>query len=313
MSRRTRLSRASPLASTALLCDSRGHERDDQTPIAPHRRPRHARRREPVPARRLPARAHAPQPYRCLDPAPGRRASAQHGRSHLAGLPARGQERARARSLHARRGAPLARRPRRRRGRGEGARHPLRGALPLHRSQAQERGGRRGGQSGQSRLPRRARGQARAPRDRRALRRGPRPLHQPRPRRAPAQRLRCQRRDGRGAVPPGARPGQGRLRHHRPLRHDGRSRRRHPRGPRPERLRRGAHHGLLGQIRLRLLRPLPRRHRLDQGAQGRQAHLSDGPGQHGRGARARSPSIWPRVRTWSWSSRACPISTSCGG
>ena len=41
-----------------------------------------------------------------------------------------------------------------------------------------------------------------------------------------------QRRDRRGAGPAGAGPGRGRLRHHRAVRHDGRPRRRHPRGAR---------------------------------------------------------------------------------
>ena len=62
-------------------------------------------------------------------------------------------------------------------------------------------------------------------------------------------------------VAPGRAPGRGRRRHHRPLRHDGRARRRHPRRPRRGRLPGRADHGLCGEIRLRLLRPVPRRHR----------------------------------------------------
>ena len=55
-------------------------------------------------------------------------------------------------------------------------------------------------------------------------------------------------------------------------------------GARCRRLPRRADHGLCGQIRLGLLRPVPRRGRLERDAHRRQAHLSDGPGQHRRGA-----------------------------
>ena len=48
-------------------------------------------------------------------------------------------------------------------------------------------------------------------------------------------------------------------------------------------------HGLCGEIRLRLLRPVPRRGRLGQDFDRRQAHLPDGPGQFRRGdARGRA-------------------------
>ena len=43
-------------------------------------------------------------------------------------------------------------------------------------------------------------------------------------------------------------------------------------------------HGLRGQVRVGLLRPVPRRGRLERDPGGRQAHLSDGCGQFGRGA-----------------------------
>ena len=72
-------------------------------------------------------------------------------------------------------------------------------------------------------------------------------------------------------------------------------------------------HGLCSQIRLRLLRPVPRRGRLGGDADRRQAHLPDGPGQHRRGAARGRRSTFPKAPTWSWSSPACPISTSCGG
>ena len=45
-------------------------------------------------------------------------------------------------------------------------------------------------------------------------------------------------------------------------------------------------------------------------AQGRQAHLSDGPRQRRRSAARGRRSTSPKAPTWSWSSRACPISTS---
>ncbi len=122
------------------------------------------------------------------------------------------------------------------------------------------------------------------PRHRRAARRGARPLHQPRPRRPDARRRDPQRRDAARPRAPDAGAGRGRLRHHRPLRHDGRPHRRHPQGARgcgpPER----ADHGLRRQVCLRLLRPVPRRGRLVRRAVGRQAHLPDGPRQHRRGA-----------------------------
>ncbi|MGY4488576.1 hypothetical protein ACVWWR_007767 [Bradyrhizobium sp. LM3.2] len=58
-------------------------------------------------------------------------------------------------------------------------------------------------------------------------------------------------------------------------------RRRDPRGPGSHRPARRADHGLCRKIRLRLLRPVPRRHRFGQDAHRRQAHLSDGQRQHG--------------------------------
>src|SRR6185437_6052757 len=83
---------------------------------------------------------------------------------------------------------------------------------------------------------------------------------------------------------PGARPSAGGLRRDRTLGHDGRPRRRYPRRARRQRLRARAHHVLCGKIRVGLLRPVPRRHRLQIVArQGGQADLSDGPGQWRRG------------------------------
>ena len=63
------------------------------------------------------------------------------------------------------------------------------------------------------------------------------------------------------------------------------------------RLRRRADHGLRGEIRLGLLRPVPRRGRLGHDADRRQAHLSDGPGQLPTRRCARSSSTSPRAPT----------------
>ena len=64
-------------------------------------------------------------------------------------------------------------------------------------------------------------------------------------------------------VQAGAGAGRGRLRHHRAVRHDGRPRRRDPqRRSTRDGLHRRADHGLCGEIRLGLLRPVPRRGRL---------------------------------------------------
>ena len=84
-----------------------------------------------------------------------------------------------------------------------------------------------------------------------------------------------------------------------------------PCSARSGRLCRRVDHGLRGEICLGLLRAVPRRGRLGRHAHRRQAHLSDGSGQYRRGvARGRARHL-PRAPTWSWSSRACPISTSC--
>ncbi len=55
-------------------------------------------------------------------------------------------------------------------------------------------------------------------------------------------------------------------------------------GARCGRPHRRADHGLCGEIRLGVLRPVPRRGRLVEDADRRQAHLPDGPGQFRRGA-----------------------------
>ena len=107
-----------------------------------------------------------------------------------------------------------------------------------------------------------------------------------------------QRRDGRGARRAGARPGRGRRRHHRAVRHDGRPHRRDPRGARRRRLPRRADHGLCGEVRLGLLRPVPRRGRHQRDAHRRQAHLPDGPRPTPTRRCARSRSTSPRAPTW---------------
>ncbi len=56
---------------------------------------------------------------------------------------------------------------------------------------------------------------------------------------------------------------RGRRRHGRAQRHDGRPRGRHPRGARRRGLREHPDHGVLGEVRERLLRPVPRGRRLD--------------------------------------------------
>ena len=77
--------------------------------------------------------------------------------------------------------------------------------------------------------------------------------------------------------------GAGRGRHRRALRHDGRPRRRDPGRARRSRADRRADHGLHGKVRIRLLRAVPRGDRFLLHAQGRQAHLPNGPRQLGRG------------------------------
>ena len=97
----------------------------------------------------------------------------------------------------------------------------------------------------------------------------------------------------RDAGAAGAGAGRGRRRRRGAVRHDGRPHRRAS-APRWKRDRPypHAHPGLFGQVRVGVLRPVPRRGRLGrQSRQGQQGHLPDGPGQQRRGAarsRARS-------------------------
>ena len=107
-----------------------------------------------------------------------------------------------------------------------------------------------------------------------------------------------QRRERRRAGQAGAQPGARRRRRHRALGHDGRPRRRDPRGARRRRLPRRPDPRLRRQIRLGLLRPVPRRGRLVGRAEGRQAHLSDGPRPIPTRRCARSNSTSTRAPTW---------------
>ena len=89
-------------------------------------------------------------------------------------------------------------------------------------------------------------------------------VHEPRPlRRAAAGRRGRQRRHARAARPHRGLPGRGGRRRRRAERHDGRPRRRAARRARRARPDRDADHRLQRQVRLRLLRPVPRGRRLD--------------------------------------------------
>ena len=135
----------------------------------------------------------------------------------------------RAGSVPARRLPPVDRPggPRRRGGRRP--RHPLPGAVPLHRRRRQEPRSHRSLEPRQSRVPRHPRHQGRRARGRHPARRRAGPLQLRRPRRPGPRRRDPQRRNPARAREDGARPGRGRLRHPRALRHDGRPHRRDPR------------------------------------------------------------------------------------
>ena len=95
-------------------------------------------------------------------------------------------------------------------------------------------------------------------------------------------RHRRQRLLARAARPHRGVPGARGRRRRRAERHDGRARRLHPRRARRGRLLRHADRRLLGEVRLRLLRALPRGRGLDAGLR-RPPRLPDGPGQRARG------------------------------
>ena len=186
---------------------------------------------------------------------------------------------------------PALRRPLVARGRtGAGAGASRHSALPGDAGRAQERGRARGLERRQPDVPGDPGDQAALPGSGRDRRRGARPLHQPRPGRAPARRRHPQRRDDRGAGAPGGLPRCRRLRYRGALGHDGRPDRRDPQRARRRRVRADHDPILCRQIRLRLLRPVPRGGGLGGRArQGRQEDLPDGPGQRLRGpARGRA-------------------------
>ena len=116
-------------------------------------------------------------------------------------------------------------------------------------------------------------------------RRLPLRVHEPRPlRRAPRRRGR-ERRDARAARPHGREPRRRRRRRRRAERHDGRARRRDPRGPAAD-----ADHRLCGQVRVGVLRAVPRGGRVGPVVR-RPPRLPDGSAERARGAagvRARS-------------------------
>ena len=88
-----------------------------------------------------------------------------------------------------------------------------------------------------------------------------------------------------------------RRRRRRAQRHDGRARRGPARAARRRRLQGPADHRLLRQVRLRLLRPVPRGGRLDAGLR-RPAQLPDGPGQRRGGGARGAARRRARAPTW---------------
>jgi len=114
---------------------------------------------------------------------------------------------------------------------------------------------------------------------RRDHRRGTRPVHHARPgRHHRRDRLRGERRHRRGPGEAGRLARGGGRRRGRALRHDGRPHRRGPRRTRGRRPHPHAHPRLLRQVRLQLLRSVPRRGRLGrQPRQGQQVQLQMDP------------------------------------
>ena len=169
-----------------------------------------------------------------------------------------GIDRAGADRVHARRRPAHARHPAQggRRGGRPGARR--RDAVRHPRAQGRRRLGRhRPGRHPQPRHHRRGRrGRRRAHRDERPV---PRRVHRPRPLRgAHARRPGRQRPHPRGLRRDGPGPCRRRRRHGRPQRDDGRPGPGGPRRPGRRRAHRRLDPGLLGEVRLRLLRPVPR-------------------------------------------------------
>ena len=92
-------------------------------------------------------------------------------------------------------------------------------------------------------------------------------------------------------------------------RHDGRARRRHPPRARRRGPQRRADHRLQREVRLRVLRPVPRGRRLGARVR-RPPRLPDGSAPTATRRCARRCSTSRRAPTSSWSSRRCPTSTS---
>ena len=157
---------------------------------------------------------------------------------------------------------------------------------------------------------RHARDQGRAPRPAGHHRPLPVRVHEPRPLRRAARRRRGrQRRHARAARPHRGLPGRGRRRRRRAERHDGRARRRAARRARRARPLRDADHRLQREVRLRLLRPVPRGRRLRPPAFGDRRGYQMDPANARRGRARGASSTPPRAPTWSWSSPRCPTST----
>ena len=92
--------------------------------------------------------------------------------------------------------------------------------------------------------------------------------------------------------------------HRGPQRHDGRPRRRDPRGARRTRLPGHADHELRVEVRQRVLRAVPRRGGRRTAVR-RPAHLPDGPGQRARSSPRGPRSTWRNPPTCSSSNRGC--------
>ncbi|CAA9487293.1 MAG: Porphobilinogen synthase, partial [uncultured Sphingomonas sp.] len=226
---------------------------------------------------------HAPRPLRPMDARDAGRAPAAPERPHLAIVHLR-RRGLRGADPIASGGEPVDGRPARPAGAAGGGRgDPVRGAVPEHAAGPPHRGCTRGAEPREPDLLGHQGDQGRGAEHRRADRRRARPLYQPRPRRTDRRRWPGRQRSyGRNPRAPGAGPGRSRGRHRRPVRHDGRPRRGDPRclgrrGPPACR-----NHGLCRQICLGILRPVPRCGGLVRAPEGRQARLSDEPGQRRR-------------------------------
>ena len=176
-------------------------------------------------------------------------------------------------------------------GRGDSLRHPGQEGRPgqrRHERLGHHRPGHPCGQAG---------GQGFSDRHRRLLLRihRSRPLRGDRPLDRPARR--GERRHARSVGPAGGGPRPGRGRHGGPQRHDRRHGRRDSQGVGRGRLRARADHELRGEVRQRVLRPVPRGGR-ERPAVRRPPRLPDGSRRRPRARRCgKSNSIWPKGPT----------------